>query len=93
VRNNADSLAYQVERQLSQFGSSIPVHEKARVEQLVTDLRQALKENADIEKIRTLTSDLQQAAYSLSEAAYRKEQTAGRPTGGEDVVDAEFEEK
>jgi len=48
VRNNADSLAYQVEKQLSQFGSSIPVHEKARIDQLVTDLRQALKENVDI---------------------------------------------
>jgi molecular chaperone DnaK len=57
-----------------------------------------LKENADIERIRTLTSDLQQAAYSLSEAAYRKEQTTGTPETppggeGEDVVDAEFEEK
>jgi len=100
VRNKADSLAYQVERQLSQFGPSMPLHEKARIEQLVADLRQALKENADVERIRKLHSDLQQAAYSLSEAAYRKEQTAGTsetPPGGggegEDVVDAEFEEK
>ena len=100
VRNKADTLAYQVERQLSQFGPSMPVHEKARIEQLVADLRQALKENADVERIKKLHSDLQQAAYSLSEAAYRKEQTAGTsetPPGGggegEDVVDAEFEEK
>ncbi|RZN68551.1 MAG: molecular chaperone DnaK [Candidatus Methanolliviera hydrocarbonicum] len=98
VRNNADSLAYQVEKQLSQFGSSIPVHEKARIDQLVTDLRQALKENADIGRIRTLSSDLQQASYSLSEAAYRREQTAGGSEtplegGDDDVVDAEFEEK
>jgi molecular chaperone DnaK len=98
VRNNADSLAYQVEKQLSQFGSSIPVHEKARIDQLVTDLRQALKENTDIGRIRTLSSDLQQASYSLSEAAYKKEQTVGRsetpPKGGDDdVIDAEFEEK
>ncbi|MHC1582317.1 MAG: molecular chaperone DnaK [Candidatus Syntropharchaeia archaeon] len=100
IRNNADSLAYQVEKQLSQFGSQIPVHEKARIEQLLTDLRQALKENADINKIRQLSSDLQQAAYSLAEAAYKKteageagaEETAGEQ-GGEDVVDAEFEEK
>jgi len=100
VRSKADTLAYQVERQLSQFGPSMPVHEKARIEQLVADLRQALKENADVERIRKLHSDLQQAAYSLSEAAYRKGQTAGTsetPPGGggegEDVVDAEFEEK
>jgi len=105
ARNNADTLAYQVEKQLSEFGSSIPVNEKARVEQLVADIRQALDENADAERLKTLTSDLQQAAYSLAEAAYKKEQGTGEtppesesegeggPTADDDIVDAEFEEK
>ncbi|MGQ9823659.1 MAG: molecular chaperone DnaK [Desulfotomaculales bacterium] len=105
-RNEADALAYQVDRQLRDFGERLPVHEKARVEQLLADLRASLKENAPIEKIRSLREDLRQAAYSLSEAAYRRDQqdtrAAGpsggwggasrRPEGG-DVVDAEFEEK
>jgi len=71
-RNEADSLAYQVDRQLKELGDRLPVHEKARIEQLLTDLRAALKENAPLERIRSLRSDLQQAAYSLSEAAYRQ---------------------
>ncbi len=102
-RNQADSLVYQVERQLSELGDSLPVHEKARLEQTVNDLREALKENAPIEKIRSLHSDLQQAAHTLSEAAYQKTSgggTAGEGTeqtgggaGGDDVVDAEYEEQ
>ncbi|NLI14644.1 molecular chaperone DnaK [Pelotomaculum propionicicum] len=98
ARNEADSLAYQVERQLKDLGDKVPVHEKARVEQLLGDLKTALKENAPIDRIRTLQGDLQQAAYSLSQSAYQ--QAGGGPAGGsagpphgEDVVDAEFEEK
>jgi molecular chaperone DnaK len=83
IRNEADSLAYQVERQLKDLGDKVPVHEKARVEQLATDLKAALKENAPVDKIRSLKDDLQQAAFSLSEAAYKKTQPAeGAGTAG-----------
>ena len=103
VRNEADGLAYRVERQLKDFQDSIPVHEKARIEQILNDLKTALKENAPIERVRSLHDDLQQAAYSLSEAVYQKthgENAAPGPGGPppgrpkpDDVVDAEFEEK
>ncbi|RLG33487.1 molecular chaperone DnaK, partial [Methanosarcinales archaeon] len=104
TRNQADSLAYQVERQIKELGENIPVHEKARAEQLIEDIRKALKEEADIERIRTLMNDLQQAAYAISERAYQQQQAAQQAEAGEeagsgggseedDVVDAEFEEK
>ncbi len=100
ARNEADSLAYQVDRQLRDLGDKVPVHEKARIEQLLSDLKSALKENAPIDRIRSLRSDLQQAAYSLSQAAYRQAEgaDAGAPYGPpppprDDVVDAEFEER
>jgi molecular chaperone DnaK len=88
VRNQADGLAYQVERQL---------------QELINDIRQAIKDNADASKLRGLTSDLQQAAHALSTAAYQQaaqhgqgpEASQGAAAGGqgEDVIDAEFEEK
>jgi molecular chaperone DnaK len=101
-RNEADSLVYQVERQMQELGEKLPVHEKARLEQTVNELKEALKSNAPMEKIRSLHSDLQQAAHSLSEAAYQQTKAgspggdAGQATasgGGDDVVDAEFEEQ
>jgi len=101
-RNEADSLVYQVERQISDLGDKLPVHEKGRLEQTLGDLKTALKENSPIDKIRSLKSDLQQAAHSLSEAAYQQTQAGPGPQGtgggqaaggGEEVVDAEFEEQ
>lgn len=100
-RNEADSLVYQVERQMQELGEKLPVHEKARIEQTVSELKEALSSNAPMEKIRSLHSDLQQAAHSLSEAAYQQTKAgspggeAGQATasGGDDVVDAEFEEQ
>jgi molecular chaperone DnaK len=102
VRNQADGLAYQVERQLKDLGDKVPVHEKARCEQLINDIRQALKNGADVNRLKNLTSDLQQAAHALSSAAYQQAAQQGQATGtygsegsnkGDDVIDAEFEEK
>jgi molecular chaperone DnaK len=102
VRNQADGLAYQVERQLKDLGDKVPAHEKSRCEQIINDIRQAIKDNADVSKLRSLTSDLQQAAHALSTAAYQQASHAGQAQGaqgaaqgdkGEDVIDAEFEGK
>jgi len=102
VRNQADGLAYQVERQLKDLGDKVPAHEKSRCEQIINDIRQAIKDNADVSKLKGLTSDLQQAAHALSTAAYQQAAQAGQAPGaqaaaagnkGEDVIDAEFEEK
>ncbi len=102
VRNQADSLAYQVERQLKDLGDKVSVHEKARCEQLINDIRQAVKEGGDVDRLKGLISDLQQAAHALSAAAYQQAAQKGQATEaqgteegakGEDVIDAEFEEK
>jgi molecular chaperone DnaK len=102
VRNTADSTAYQVERQIRELGERVAPNEKARAEQAINEIRAQLKnDSADVPKLRQLTSDLQQIAHSLSSAAYAQTTAAGagaggtnggRPTGAEDVIDAEFKE-
>lgn len=102
-RNEADSLVYQVERRLKEAGENLPVHEKARIEQLMADLKKALEENAPIDKVRSLHGDLQQAAHSLSGAACGQgnaDSCSGQQTDDgsgatpdDDVIDADFEEK
>jgi molecular chaperone DnaK len=91
ARNAADALAYEVERKLREVGGQVAVHEKARLEQLVSELRRALKEGADLARIRTLADDLRQAAAAL-DAAGRRPQGKQTPGGGDDVVDADFRE-
>jgi molecular chaperone DnaK len=98
ARNELDSLAYQVERLVNDLQDRLPVHEKARADQLVTDARQAVAEAAGLDRVRPLISDLQQVANSLPASAA----AAGTSGGGngsraaadteedEEVVDAEF---
>jgi molecular chaperone DnaK len=101
VRNEADSMVYQVERQLRENGDKLPVHEKGRIEQLVSELKQALKDNAPSDRIRSLTGDLTQAAHSLSKIMYEQANAQAPGQGGsspkgngpDDVIDAEYTEK
>jgi molecular chaperone DnaK len=90
TRNAADALAYQVGQRLRDAGGQLPVHEKARLEQLVGELQRALKEGADLARIRTLADDLRQAATALDTA--REGPQKKTPQDGTDVVDADFRE-
>jgi molecular chaperone DnaK len=93
ISNEADSLAYNAERQLKAAGDKVPLHEKARLEQLIADIRQALQESAPQERIQKLKSDLEQGLHGLATGASGRERPAGHTTAGDDVIDAEFEEK
>ncbi|MFD3520019.1 molecular chaperone DnaK [Streptomyces sp. NPDC058653] len=66
ARNELDAAAYQVERSLAELGDSAPEHEKARAQMLITDAHQAVKEEADPARARSLTSELQQVHAALS---------------------------
>jgi molecular chaperone DnaK len=86
-----------VERRLTELGDSAAPHDRARAEMLVADARQAVKEEAPIDRIQQLTSELQQVLYGLQPApsAGGNGRPAGDGQGGqsadEDVVDAEFD--
>ena len=70
ARNTLESLAYQVERRLSDFGDAAPAHERARAEALIGDARQALgPDDTDLSRVRQLTEELQQVAQALTARA------------------------
>ncbi len=99
VRNNADAAVYRVERQILEGGNTLPVHEKARLEQLVQDARKALSENAPMDRIRSLTSDLDQAstafgARTQADNVQQRGSAQPPPTNeDDDVIDADFTEQ
>lgn len=100
LRNHVDSLSYRVERTLGEMGKEAPMHEKARAEQMVAEARAALKEEAAMDRLRTLASDLEQMVHSLSAAqpvgaTAGGGTTTGTPPGraSDDVVDVEYTEK
>lgn len=83
ARNNADALAYNVERSINELGERVPAHERARAEALISDIRSAIKdEGVTVDRLRQLTSDLQQVAHSLSSAAYEQGDSAAGAAAG-----------
>jgi len=92
ARNRADSLAYQIERMLREVGDRIPSEERARVETVLQNLRNALK-GGTIEEVKRLTEELQQASHRLAEEMYKKAATGSQQKGGGgdgEVIDAEY---
>jgi molecular chaperone DnaK len=106
IRNNADTLAYQSEKQLTEIGEKIDGATKATVEEEITKVREALK-GSDIEAIKSAYESLQTKFHEVSAELYKKTaasaeagagaQAAGAPDGAAapkkdaDVVDADFE--
>jgi len=101
ARNELDSLAYRVDQLLSELQDRLPVNEKARAEQLVAEARRAISEQAGIERVRPMLSDLQQLVQSLPASAAVGAAAGADGAGGngagatdqagdEEVVDAEF---
>jgi molecular chaperone DnaK len=98
-RNHVDSLAYRVERTLSELSERVSLHEKARAEQMVAEARTALNDpSVSMERLRTLASDLEQMVHSLSAAASQPagaqagHGTSRSGSGADDVVDADYTE-
>ncbi|MFI2760454.1 molecular chaperone DnaK [Streptomyces echinatus] len=104
ARNELDAIAYQVEKRLSELADAAPAHEKARAEMLVGEARDAVKNEAGVDKVRPLISELQQVYAGLaaheaeSAAASGPSDTTGPDASGqggagadEDVIDAEFD--
>jgi molecular chaperone DnaK len=99
ARNELDSLAHRADQLLQELQDRLPVHEKARAEQLIADARSAIQEQAGLDRVRPLAADLQQIIHSLTASA-----AAGPTDGGgngraaeeaaadeeEEVIDAEF---
>ena len=77
AKNNADNLAYQTEKTLKDLGDKVSADEKSKIETKVTDLR-AAAQTEDVEKIKKLTEDLQNAFYALSQQLYSQ----GQPQQG-----------
>ena len=103
AKNQADSLIYSTEKNLSEYGSHLDAGDKSAIESAVTDLKGVL-DSDDAELIKSKSEALSQVAMKLGEAMYKSQQggdgggdsggDAGGDAGGraEDVVDAEFEE-
>ena len=99
--NQADSLIFQTEKQLKEYGDKIPADKKGPIETALNKLKDAHK-TGDLAQIDPAVAELNAAWTAASEELYKASQAAGQTgnggggqqggSAGENVTDAEFEE-
>jgi molecular chaperone DnaK len=89
-RNQADALTYSVERTLNEHRGKMSAEDARRVENAISDVREALK-GEDLGAIRRMTEALQQASHTMAEQMYKQNAPNSGPSsqGGSDVTDGE----
>jgi len=102
ARNQADSMIHATRKSMGELGDKLEASEKANIESAIKDLETAMK-GEDKESIESKTKALAEASGKMAERLYAQqgaegagtthaESSGGSAGGGEDVVDAEFEE-
>ena len=73
ARNTADNLVYQTEKALRELGDKVPESERSNIETKINDLKQVMQ-SEDVEKIKKLNDELQNAFHALSQQLYSQDQ-------------------
>jgi molecular chaperone DnaK len=83
ARNTADSLVYQTEKTLNDLGDKVPANERENIQEKVNSLREVMK-GEDVQRIKSISDDLQNAFHAISQQMYAQQQAAagaGMPGG------------
>jgi len=98
AKNQADAVIHSTEKALAEHGDKVSEADRSAITTALDDLKASL-DGGDAEAISAKTQTLIQASMKLGEAMYAAQQGAGEDgasgaeaAGGDDVVDAEFEE-
>jgi molecular chaperone DnaK len=100
--NQADSLIFQTEKQLAEYGDKLPADKKQPIEDALAELKKA-HEAKDLEGMKAGTEKLNTVFQAASQEMYSAQQEAGggQPgadagaegaAGGDEVTDVDFEE-
>ncbi|MEE4117268.1 MAG: molecular chaperone DnaK [Marinilabiliaceae bacterium] len=103
--NAADSMIFQTEKQLKEFGDKLPADKKEPIEKALADLKEAHK-NKDLDAIDRAMSEMNNHWQAASEEIYKSQQAEGGPqgepqsgqpggsqkSGDDEVTDVDFEE-
>ena len=100
IKNQAETLVYQAEKQIGELGDKVDEAAKAKVEEKRVKLKEATEKD-DYETMKTLVEELQQELYSLGASVYQQANDASQAAAdsntdskvdGDDVIDADFTE-
>jgi molecular chaperone DnaK len=91
ARNQADALAYSVEKTVNENRDRLPSIEVGKVEAALADVREAVKGD-NLQAIRTTRGELEKLSHALAEQLYKQQAAGSGPTASQkhdDVKDGE----
>nr|AUG32385.1 molecular chaperone DnaK [Paulinella longichromatophora] len=100
LKNQAETLIYQAEKQLVEMGDKISSQDKDKVTDSSNQLKEAVQKE-DYTNMKDLLASLQQALYAAGSSVYQKDASVDTDASGEsttssmgadDIIDAEFTE-
>src|ERR1700674_4996368 len=81
IKNNADTLAYQSEKQLKELGDKIPADKRKPVEHAIAAVREAINKN-DTDAMKRTYEDLQNKFQDISAELYKQASAQAQPPPG-----------
>ncbi|MBR7155673.1 MAG: molecular chaperone DnaK, partial [Lentisphaeria bacterium] len=81
VHNHADSMVYQLEKQLKEHGDKVPAETKSALEEKIAKLKKDLEAD-DTEALKSGMKELEELAMKLGEAVYAQQQSQGAAGAG-----------
>jgi len=103
IRNNANSLVHAADRLIKDLAEKMSEENKNKLQEQKEELDKAIKDNAEIDRIKSLSDTIQQTMFEISSAAYQQasaeqpqpeagggEEQQGEKPSEEDVIDAEY---
>ncbi len=85
--NTADSLIFQTEKQLKEFGDKLPADKKGPIEQALLKLKEAHK-SQDIAAVDKASAELTAVWQAASEELYKNQQAGGQGPQRDNTADA-----
>ncbi len=81
TKNRADSMVYQLEKQIKEFGDKVPDEVKSQLESKLEALKADIKSD-NTEGMKAKMQELEQLAMKMGEAVYAQQQAAGAAGAG-----------
>ncbi|MDC3168354.1 molecular chaperone DnaK [Prochlorococcus sp. AH-716-D22] len=102
LKNQAETLVYQTEKQLGELGDKVDSSAKTKVEEKSKALKEATSKE-DYESMKKLLEELQQELYAIGSSVYQQpgnqppapggsDSNESNDKGDDDVIDADFTE-
>merc|ERR1711994_272153 len=94
VKNDAETLCYQVEKQLSELKDKMSNADADDLKKKMEDVRASMVgEDLDVELVKTKTKDLQEASWKVTQQAYQQASSEDASADDKAKDDSKWEEK